>query len=81
MNFSLDAHTTLFGEKAEETTITTTSSDNNDSNTVSSTVPDFSKQKIFMRKYLDLRHLLYEEPGPAGEEYIDEVNLSVCVCV
>ncbi|CAH8591719.1 unnamed protein product [Schistosoma mattheei] len=71
-----DAHTTLFGEKAEETTITTTSSDNNDSNTVSSTVPDFSKQKIFMRKYLDLRHLLYEEPGPAGEEYIDELDQS-----
>ncbi|CAH8557829.1 unnamed protein product [Schistosoma turkestanicum] len=77
-----DAHTTLFGEKAEETTTTTTTATSNNDNhnnndndkTVSSTVPDFTKQTIFMRKYLDLRHLLYEEPGPAGEEYIDELD-------
>ncbi|CAH8866089.1 unnamed protein product [Trichobilharzia szidati] len=33
-----------------------------------------SKENIFCLKFLDLRHMLCEEPGPAGEEYLEEVD-------
>ncbi|KAH8856270.1 zinc finger protein [Schistosoma japonicum] len=62
----LDTHTTLFGEKDEET--------NSNNNSTMSTISTCSKQNLFMYKYLDLRHILYEEPGPPGEEYIDELE-------
>nr|CAX74150.1 Zinc finger, C2H2-type domain-containing protein [Schistosoma japonicum] len=61
-----DTHTTLFGEKDEET--------NSNNNSTMSTISTCSKQNLFMYKYLDLRHILYEEPGPPGEEYIDELE-------
>nr|CAH8866264.1 unnamed protein product [Trichobilharzia regenti] len=35
-----------------------------------------SKENLFCLKFLDLRHLLSEEPGPVGEEYLEELDVS-----
>ncbi|CAH8598829.1 unnamed protein product [Heterobilharzia americana] len=39
--------------------------------------PVKSKQNLFARKFLDLRHLLSQESGPPGEEYIEELGMTM----